>query len=33
MTGKLSGKIMAEFVELGQKHIFTEQMIAAVIKS
>ena len=32
MTGKLSGKIMAEFVGLGQKNIFTEQMIVAIIK-
>ena len=32
MTGKLSGKIMEEFVGLGQKHILTEQMIVAIIK-
>ena len=32
MTVKLSGKIMAEFKGLGQKHILIEQMIVAMIK-
>ena len=32
MTRRLSGKIMAEFVGLGQKHILTEQMIVAMIR-